>query len=493
MINGYQNILHQSPSKMRLRYADSMVYSAKKSADNALLGSAYLSKGIVYYGRKQQDKAMDNYLIANNYISKTDDLYLKYKVKYHIALSKLYIGFYDEAISLLRECTDYYKDHNPRPYLNSLHSLGLSYNKSGDYGLCTQTNILGIAECLRLDQPEMKPYFLHSQGINEYFLTNYSQSIKNIKSSLDVIKDNSDFANVAIGNFYLGKDYWALGKKQKAVEYFTRVDKIFNEKHYLRPDLRQSFELLISYFRQQKDVDSQLYYIKQLLKADTLLTETSRYIAGKIHKEYDTKELVSQMDKLQSENDDLTQEMVWEKNYDWISAILIFVLFMLITWLTFRHYRNKTLFKKRYEEYVSQIGKPKNILKNDNEKLPLKEINAETVTAILKQLDKFERDKKFLERDWKQGSLAAYLNSNSNYLALIIKHHRAQNFSEYINGLRVDYIVALLQKEKKYRNYTNNALAKEAGFSSTQRFANAFLTKMGIPVIYFVAQLKKED
>ncbi len=276
LINGYQNILHQSPSTMRLHYADSMVHAANKSADDALLGSAYLSKGIVYYGRKQQDKAMDNYLIANSYISKTNDLYLQYKVKYHIGLTKLFIGFYDEAISLLRECTDYYKDQNPRPYLNSLHSLGLSYNKSGDFGLCTQTNTLGIAECKRLNQPEMKPYFIHSQGINEYFLKNYTQSIKHIESSLDAIKDNNDFANVAIGNFYLGKDYWALGKKQKAVEYFTKVDKIFNEKHYLRPDLRQSFELLNNYSRQQKDVDSQIYYIKQLLKADTLLTETSR-------------------------------------------------------------------------------------------------------------------------------------------------------------------------------------------------------------------------
>jgi tetratricopeptide (TPR) repeat protein len=124
IVNAYQSLLHQSPDNLRLVYADSMIYSAKKSNDDALIGSAYLSKGIVYYGQKKQILALDNYIIANNYISKTSDNYLTYKVKYHIALIKYYLGFYDEGISLLKECIVYFKeDENPRPYLNSLHSL----------------------------------------------------------------------------------------------------------------------------------------------------------------------------------------------------------------------------------------------------------------------------------------------------------------------------------------------------------------------------------
>ena len=68
VINGYQNILHESPESLKLIYADSMIYIAKKSKEDALIGSSYLSKGIVYYGKKQLQNSLDNYIIANNFI-----------------------------------------------------------------------------------------------------------------------------------------------------------------------------------------------------------------------------------------------------------------------------------------------------------------------------------------------------------------------------------------------------------------------------------------
>lgn len=493
LVNGYHNLLHESPDKLREVYADSMIYAARKSNDDALIGSAYLSKGIVFYGRKDQEKAMDNYLIANSYISKTEDSYQKHKVKYQIALTKLYIGFYEEAISLLRECAAYYKDRSTRPYLNSLHTLGLCYNKNGNFGLCTVTNKLGINESRRLDNLEMIPYFMHSQGINEFFLKNYSKSIKDIESSLEAVKENRDFANEAIGNFYIGKSYWALDRKEKAAAYFQIVDKIFKEKNYLRPDLRQSFELLINYYRQKKDLNSQLYYVEQLLKADTLLVETNRYIVGKIHKQYDTRELVQEKENLQRQSEDLKEKLQREKNYDIISVIVFLFMLIIITVLTYRYYRNRRLYKKRFEEYITKLEQNKNKPKNNMERLPASDINSGTAALILSKLEKFEKENKFLERDWKQGSLAAYFNSNSNYLAGIIKQYRGKSFTDYINGLRIDYLIALLENEKKYRSYSNDALAREAGFSSTQRFANAFLAKMGMPAVYFVEQMKKNN
>jgi AraC-like DNA-binding protein len=64
---------------------------------------------------------------------------------------------------------------------------------------------------------------------------------------------------------------------------------------------------------------------------------------------------------------------------------------------------------------------------------------------------------------------------------------------EYINALKIDYLITLLHEDKRIRNYTNKALAEEAGFSSTQRFANAFLTKTGMPTSFFIEQLKEDN
>lgn len=492
IVNGYQNLLHMSPEKLRLTYADSMIYAARKSNDNALIGSAFLTKGAVYYAQRMQQLALDNYLTANSFISKTKDLYLIHKVKYCIAQTKSYAGFYDEAFSLLSECVTYYKDNQPRPYLNSLHSLGLCHNKLGDYGKCSEINKLGISESKRLQIEEMIPYFIHSEGINEYFKKNYSSSIKNIESSIDAIKENNDFANVEIGYFYIGKSYWSLNQKEKAVGYFELVDKIFNDKKIIRRDLRQSFELMISFYKTKKDLNKQLYFIDQLLKADTLLTETNQYIVGKIHKQYDTKELLVEKERIIEENKSMTAELSWKKYYHRIFAGIILIMFLTIIGFTGYHYRTRKIYKKNYQLLMEELNTKKSRPKVRTEKAPIKNINPETVTVLLKQLENFEKDKKFLEKDWNLTSLSAAFKTNPKYLASILDHYRDKGITEYLNGLRIDYIISMLHTETKFRLYTYEALAKEAGFSSTERFKNAFFTKTGITPAYFIAQLKKE-
>lgn len=492
VVNGYQNLMLLSPGRKRIVYADSMIYASKKTADNSIIGSAYLSKGTAYYGLKLQQPAMDNYLLADSYISKTADQYLVHKVKYCIALIKLYAGFYDEAVSLFSECAHYYKQDNPRPYLNSLHSLGLCYTKLGDYGKSSEINKLAITESTNLKIQDMIPYFIQSEGINEYFKKNYSTSIKKLESTIEPIKENNDFGNEAVGYFYLGKNYWSLNRKEKAVSYFELVDKIFHDKNYLRPDLRQNFELLINYYKSKKDLNKQLYYIDQLLKADTLLVETNKYIVGKIHKQYDTKQLLQEKERIEDENLSMTAELRSEKNYDIIAAGIILSLFAIVVGGTYLHKKIKKTDEKKYQElmavYDAKIKSP-NI---KTAKKPITSISHETVEMLLKELENFERNKRFLEKDWNLTSLSAAFKTNPKYLAIILDQFREKGITTYINGLRIEYIIMLLRKEPKLRMYTYEALAQEAGFSTTERFKNAFLLKTGITPQFFVEEIKKE-
>jgi AraC-like DNA-binding protein len=487
LVNGHQNALHQSPNKLKLVYADSMITTAKKTKNNALIGSAYLTKGIVYYSLKQHPLALDHYIIANNYISKTNDDYLKYKVKYNIAQIKYYLGFYDEAISLLKECVVYFKRNHPRPYLNSLHSLGLCYTKIGDYGLCTDTNELGLSESKILENTEMNTYFIHSQGINEFFKKNYGLAIKNIESSLGEIAKNNDFANEAVGNFYIGKSYWELQKPEKALLYLQKADQIFNAKGYIRPDLREVYELMIAYYKTNDDPKAQLYAIEQLLKADSSLNETYKYLIGKIHKEYDTKALLTEKEKIK-------EQLLRTKKYDALLVSVILLLFIALLLFTYRHFKIRSTYKQKFDALLLTLKEEsKNKPKPKIEKPEILEINPEAVAAVLKQLEKFERDNKFLEKDLTLVKLAASFNSNTKYLSKIIYHYRDKGFVDYINALKVDYLINVLKNDKKIRNYTNKALADEAGFSSMQRFVTAFLAKTSMPPSYFVAELKKGE
>jgi AraC-like DNA-binding protein len=482
IIDGYKNYVHHSPENLKLVYADSMIYVAKKSRDNALIGSAHLTKGIVYYAQKKHNYALDNFLIANNFISKTNDNYLIYKVKYNIANIKYYLRFYDEAISLFRECITYFKDENARAYLNSLHLMGLCHNKIGNYGLCSETNEKGLAEGKRLDNNEMKSYFIHSEGINQYFKNNYATAIKKITYSLPVIKENEDFANESVGYFYIGKSYWALNKPEMALPYFRKVDEIFDTKSYIRPDLLENYKLIITYYKSQNNLKAQLHYIEKLLKADHILDTKYEYLSGRIRKEYDTKEIISERNNIKTILDR-------RKYNDFIFIAVITFLFFSILFLVYRHIRNKNLYRQKFEELMKKSEVPKVQAKNANK--GTLNINEDTVAAVLKQLEKFEKDKKFLEKDMMAAKLTVAFGSNAKYLSKIIYHYRGKKFTKYINDLKIDHIISLLKEDKRIRNYTNLALAEEAGFSSTQRFTTAFYSKTGMPTSYFIEELQK--
>ena len=70
-------------------------------------------------------------------------------------------------------------------------------------------------------------------------------------------------------------------------------------------------------------------------------------------------------------------------------------------------------------------------------------------------------------------------------------HYRHKKSVDYINDLKVEYIIKKLKSNPKFRLYTNKALAEEAHFSTTQHFTRAFMKNTGISPTYFVKQLNK--
>lgn len=499
MASAYKSVLYLSDKKTWPAYADSMLITAKQTKNDVSIGSAYMTKATVYYGQKDNKNALDNFLLADEFISKTDDSYSIHKVKFGIAQTKYYLGFYDEAISLFRECIDYFKEENDRAYLNSIHGLGVCYNKIGKYDLSSATNQLGINEGRKLENHEMESYFIHSEGINEYFKNNYSKAIKDLNGSLPSMISNKDFANETVAYFYLGKCYWSIKEQEKGIEYFKKVDKAFEKEKYIRPDLRESYEILIDYYKNKGDTKSQLYYINQLLRVDHVLGQNYKYLLRKIVKEYDTKELLKS-------KQDIENAMIFRTG---IGFSIITLMALVILYLVYRHFKNRRLFeevmkrdttqpgildKTKEEVVLAIITKPEAInpiIPETNNKQIAQEISPDIESGILKKLDKLESSKKYLEKDMTLVKMASLLNTNTKYVTKIIAKHREKGTIEYITDLKIDYIIDILKKESKYRNYTNKALGEEAGFGSTQNFTRAFKVRTGITPTYFIYKLKK--
>jgi tetratricopeptide (TPR) repeat protein len=478
----YKAIMHLVEKKFRMIYADSLLVKAIETKNEVTIGGAYLTVGAAFYDNKEYTKALDNYIIANSYISKTEDQYLIHKVKYTMAQTKYYLGYFEEAIALFTDCINFFKEENETGYLKSLHGIGLCYNQIGRYDLCSFNNLLGIKASKELENEEMIPYFINSEGINQYKLKKYQKAIKLLEETVPEIEKRNDYVSQTITWFYLGKCFWEQNEKDKAVSYFLKTDQLITDKNFIRPDLRENYELLIEYYSSNNNLEQQLQYINKLLAADKVLNKNYKYLSYKIHKEFDTKSL------LQAKQD-VENKMVFNKRMYNVTFVFLTTS---IVGLAFWHYRTKRHYKERFNEIMK--GKPAEVFHEPVHTNKSKtNINPELVKEIVQNLKKFEDKKKYLEKDMSLVKMASMLNTNTKYVSVIISEYRGKKLTNYINDLKIDHVVELLKNHNKYRNYTNKALAEEVGFGSTQIFTKAFISRNKFSPTYFINELKKQQ
>lgn len=480
IVNGYKYYMYRSPDQINMIYADSMIMSSLQTSENALISSAFLSRGIAHYSKKKYNQALDDYLRAQDYAVRTNDEYLKHKISYNIGNLKYYLGSYSEAIEIFEKCVSFFKDDNPKAYLNTLHALSLCYNKTGKYDLSSEINYHGISEGKRLSQTFMESYFRHLEGINHYFKNNYDSAIHFIKTSLPDITDNGDFANESVAHFYIGISYWEMNNLSEAIKHFNAVDEILREKNYIREDLTEGYRLLINHYKNNNDLEKQLFYTKRLVTADSILKVNYQNLMPKIHKNYDIKNVMAQKDNMEKGSHRKDKKIN-------LLLLLVISLLIILTLIIYSYFYQRKKLRHRYEVLIK---KEKIIPKTKNE---IKAASDKSIESLLYQLEKFENDQKFLEQNLTLVKLAARFNSNTKYLSYVIHNHKNNSFTNYLNSLRVNYIIQQLKNNKKFRQYTTLALSEEAGFTSKQRFVVAFKSITGITPAYFISNLKKDE
>lgn len=120
-------------------------------------------------------------------------------------------------------------------------------------------------------------------------------------------------------------------------------------------------------------------------------------------------------------------------------------------------------------------------------------ISKETEQRILNDLYKWELRLQYLKPDITLTSLASRIKTNTKYLSFIINDQKGKDFNNYINELRVNYIINKLQEDPVFRDYKIAYLAQEAGFSTHSKFATTFKAITGISPSAFISNLKMDE
>ncbi len=531
LVFAYRYASNFSKSPENLKYADSALVIGKSSNDKKLLANAYLNRGIVFMSEVKYEKALADILISHQYAEEIESDYILYKSKYFISQNKVYLGLYEDANKELRECLVFFKKNkNNSPlgkdyqmyYLYSLMSLidtnsRLGYHQDNK-GLLDEA--FDYIQHNRLEH--FFPYFISSQGTDAFYRKDYNTAIKKLTQALRLYKDQWDHITEI---FYLGKSYWNLGKPHIAVKYFETIDKEYNKSNNLEPQFREAYELLIKYNDSMKNRDLQLEYINKLMQLDKSYEKNYKYLSSTLHKQYDTKKLIEEKEKIESSL----------KTRDTIIYILFAGILVIVGLSLYRIYHIQITYRKRFNELISE----KNIEQSPSSSIILPEtsssvsedtteyttatpqkeknsdphliseqqlenfsplsyyskipgINPQVVENVLTQLEEFEADFGFLDNQVSQKQLSEMFGTNSTYLSRIINAYKGKKFSTYINDLRLDYILHLLKTDWTYLKKDVKELSQITGFNSAENFSDNFQRKFKIKPSYFIKLMKEK-
>ncbi len=496
MANAYF-FLSKLDTHNKLVYADSLIAITKDKRYKEYPANGYLLKGNYSYEQGNYQQALELYLTASKYAKQNGNEYLYRTLKFNIGLLKNAAGDREEAKVIFVDYINFLEQNphfkTPNNYNSVLFALADAYVHSKELDQAKEYIDKGIFETLKTDDIPLYSYLIVTSGIHQYLSKNYNEAIDSLEKGKKIILQADDLkTRVAACDYYIARAYQDIGETEKSIHYFKNVDSTLKETEVVIPELMDTYDYLISYYKSKGDSQQQIEYINTLLKLDSIKDVNQLYLTKNISERYDTAELIFEKEQL---IDQLEQEKFLKENTITILMVFLGGLVILVVYGFWRSTINKKRFLVLLEKQKHKEQNTRGLTTVVAQEYNKEEIDIPggVVKSILDKLHVFESSDKFSKKHYTLNSLAKELNTNSAYLSKIINAYKHINFANYLNNLRVDFAVGQLTTNKSLRSYTIKAIAEEVGFKNAQSFSSAFHKRTGIYPSYFIKQLNNKN
>lgn len=477
-----------------IEYLDSVIKYSNNSGDFFFPFEAYVEKAKLYTDIHNYEETILNYLKAEDYAKKVNNSDNYYKSKYLIGIFKSEIlGEIDEAMNLYNQYKKYLKDKNLNDpyylhyYKRLIFILADAHKAKKNIDSSSYYNKLGYKISNETKDNYTKSLFILNEGANQVMNKSFKIALDSVKKgSYEIIK-SKDYGNILATYYYYGKCYEGLKNDELAIKYYKKVDSIYNVRKVITPEFVSGYHYLINFYKDQGDKNKQLEYLTIFMKIDSTFQKGYKKWNKLLKDKYDFPHLIE-------DKENLIFELKNEKKNHFFIIVTLILLASIILFFAVRQFQLKKTYKVRFENLIKNNSDKKienitEILKSNNsENIGIAE---EIIESIIKQLILFEKNKGFLNSSITIQNLAHDFNTNSKYLSIIINAKKEKTFSQYINELRIDYIINELKNNKNLCKYTISAIAEEAGFNTAESFSKSFFKRTGLKPSYFIKELKK--
>jgi AraC-like DNA-binding protein len=478
---------------------DKVIEHSKGSGDSYFPVAAYCEKADLLAKLFKNNEAFESFLIAEKYALDNKDMDNYYGVRYKIGIFKSEkIGEVKEAIDLYKECLQYIKTKDlsdpyyARQYLNILFALADGYAALEKYDLASQYNRLGCKAAIKSKSEKMQYLFILNEGAVQSSKKNYAAALDSINKALPKIKTMNNIGlNLLAAYYYSGKIYEMMHQDALAEKNYLVVDSIYNTNKNITPEFVGGYTFLINYYKQRNDKDRQLKYLNAFIEIDGNFRKSYIQWNQLLKYKYDIPHLIK-------EKESIISKLRYDKIKNRWFFLLLGVVILLVLAYVFYLKRQQQTERRNFEQLIAGLSRTENNSGILTE--PLREeksdedigIGKEIVDKIIEKFREFETTKGFLKNDVSLITLSQSFETNSKYISKIVNYYSKKSLTNYLNDLRIDYVVQELQQNKSLRKYTINAISEEIGFNNAESFSKAFYKKTGIKPSYFIKELEKK-
>lgn len=479
-------IVLASDDHAAITYCDSLINYTKTYNSKEYPAFAHFMKSQFLSRLNLRKRALREALIAHKKTTNHNSTATKQIITNGIAIFAAKMGKHKMALTNYHKSLDFFKDYEPHIYDNQIFGLAESHLALKNIDSASYYTNLGLQSTNPIDL--VHTYFIMTYGRIAYHKGNFITAHDSLKKSLSILKKGRSGPNSSINAHWLAKSQLKLGNTSGAIKNFLYVDSLFQSENILPIEVRSTWQELMQFYENNNDINNELRYSRKLIKVDSVLHKQLEYSSEQLTHEY----LVPQIEKENKSINDQLYKLL--KNlWKWIIGLASIMIVLIGISIFFRRQSLKRL--KEYRKVTNRLkAKPISPIEIKNNP----KLKPEVVQLITEKLKKFEKDEGFLHPSTSLTSIAKTLKTNPRYLSIYINHYMGQKFPDYLNTLRIKYVLNRLEssfvnRKDRFRIWSMNEIAKEAGFGSREYYSRAFFKYTNMKHRSYLKQLEKQQ
>ncbi len=491
---------------------DEAIEIAKKQNDNELLGRLYATKAGIYYYQK-------NYIPSIQYFSKADSLtnepLQKFNILRNYAFIKKDIGDYEESLKIFNKIhrkleglpgQEQMKLINLLDIINNYWDYLEKYQDHPEYRDSLQ-HYLELVEQSKTNNEYFKKMLLTTKIFSKINDTTITDLILKQVDSLQQVFWKSNIHNIDPTFYYIKAKYFYLKKEYpKALLYLKKVEELSKKKMGAYDE--DVTRLYADIYAAMGNTAKALKKTQQLNRIYRTKEQQRIRVNKVLRDEYDYKTINQKIKQLETKVTEGSHTIQY----------LLGSLLVLLLIFSYSFWKRKKI-KKNYQQVVEQLKHMQASVEKNHFPQPLREPEQPTKIAIypvvagdpdaeyvqkgpsmppeslyrelIKRLDEFVATDAYVGKDVNLEYVAQYIGSNKTYTSGVIRHYYKLGFKEFLNKLRVNYVIEHIRDSNYFDNYSLHGIATEMGYGTAKTFSVAFKQETGLSLGEFVKEARR--